>query len=914
MAVGSELAALLEARRRKNEADENSRTSNDNDDADNAASSRNDAATRRNGPSVASGGNALWIKNKAASNETTSDTPVKQAASSKPATNGPSTSHAANLKSAAASTTNDDKLAHVPSTQHATVTRNPKLQQRMDKANLEAGIPTPDFLVEMRKNLKSNSEKRGGEITVGGNDRLGRQAAAEKSLVARGSVANGNANDEFTRSNTLKEEPTGEDTARQQSLEEPSIISKRPTNVDMGKHDEREANSATASANSAKLSSQTTYSSTTKSASVTTSPRPNVDLAARRSRLVAHRHASNTTQTAMGEKNDDNNNSNHNNNQSGESGINSATAKISPNKERILNSPQNNSNDDRNSSSSGSSITHNEGRSANVRRERILAKVRANTTLHKTHKAESRTIHGSNSISSNNSGVGLEDTVGLDKKIKVTSPHAEEVEMFFADEGFVTSGSCSNEEEQQQQQQYRQHKELMATASGKNKQSSSLAMAALAAKKNQSHILADQDSSHQHASALHSPGSLDETPQKAKSYNGRRLQIHHQRLHMASTPKIRGNCQHRRDLFDEDKEEEKQNQPQHPISKGGLQHLHESIEEESDRQDQWNPIMETQRRNSINNGLPCQPSPQSQHQCLRNPEDDKIHSIHQAYSLNERAPSTISAISGISIPSCFPQDSPFGHLQQPLLVGGSSGFNGTYGGSSQVVSNTPIKESTSFPSAASNVSGGINLGLLNNPNFASNSSPQAVGGLGTSAFSSGVENENRRLREQIGSMQKKLDEKDAIISQLMKRIGDLENSTRANDADKSSHSGASNSYSMDPDAYAMSSLWERSRPASDIAYTPYADAESISMSPSPHHQHSNIVKQSPSTTHTSSTASLTTATSGKSQSHQRQSSSKSLPGQQSPVGLMGRMKRSPHRRGNASIGIPNTGDDRRFQC
>jgi hypothetical protein len=204
----------------------------------------------------------------------------------------------------------------------------------------------------------------------------------------------------------------------------------------------------------------------------------------------------------------------------------------------------------------------------------------------------------------------------------------------------------------------------------------------------------------------------------------------------------------------------------------------------------------------------------------------------------------------------------------------------------------------------------MNMGLLNTPNFAPKSSPQAVGGLGISAFSSGFENENRRLREQIGVMQKKLDEKDAIISQLMKRIGDLESSTRANDADKSSHSGASNSYSMDQDAYAMSSLWERSRPASDIACTPYADAESVSMSPSPHQQHSNVIaKQSPSTTHTSSTASLTTATSGKSQAHQRQSSSRSLPGQQT-----GRMKRSPHRRGNASIGLPNNVDDRRFQC
>eukprot|EP00804_Cyclotella_cryptica_P026956 CCRYP_014775-RA/>CCRYP_014775-RA protein AED:0.47 eAED:0.47 QI:0/-1/0/1/-1/1/1/0/62 len=30
---------------------------------------------------------------------------------------------------------------------------------------------------------------------------------------------------------------------------------------------------------------------------------------------------------------------------------------------------------------------------------------------------------------------------GLDKKIKVTSPNAEEVEMLFADKGFIMSGS-----------------------------------------------------------------------------------------------------------------------------------------------------------------------------------------------------------------------------------------------------------------------------------------------------------------------------------------------------------------------------------------------------------------------------------------------------------------------------------------
>jgi hypothetical protein len=181
--------------------------------------------------------------------------------------------------------------------------------------------------------------------------------------------------------------------------------------------------------------------------------------------------------------------------------------------------------------------------------------------------------------------------------------------------------------------------------------------------------------------------------------------------------------------------------------------------------------------------------------------------------------------------------------------------------------------------------------------------------MGISAFSSGVENENRRLREQLNAARKKLEEKDAIISQLMKRIADLEHTTNtsssAGEVTKNNVSGI-RSYSMDRDSYAMSSLWDHSRPASDVYApssfhanrSPSADAESISMS-SPPQQLSvtTIMKQSPNTTITSSTASVTTANSAK--SHQRGNSSRSFP-----------VRRSPNRMGGTAGG----GDDRRFQC
>lgn len=399
---------------------------------------------------------------------------------------------------------------------------------------------------------------------------------------------------------------------------------------------------------------------------------------------------------------------------------------------------------------------------------------------------------------------------------------------------------------------------------------------------------------------------------------------------MASTPKIRGNCQHRRDNFDNEKSEtvllqEKQElqQTESPEEEDAMPSILDSNENLITKQVRRRGSYSHGNSNTPNSNLVFHPSPQSQTQYLVHPEDEQPHNIHHTYPLNERAPSTISAISGLSNPSCFPQD----HLQQPMLGGGSTGFN-SHSGSSAFMNAAAIKESTSFNSANSGMSGlngvgnsgcGGGFGNVSNNNLSS--SPR---GIGLSAFSSGVENENRRLREQLNAAQKKVEEKDAIISQLMKRIADLEHShavasiSGSAPREVNSKTNGIRSYSMDQDSYAMSSLWDHSRPASDVYApapsfhanrSPSADAESISMS-SPPLSVKTITKQSPITTLTSSTASVTTANSSKSH-HQRGNSSKSLPGQQSP-GSVGRMRRSPYRKG----GVNNTagGDDRRFQC
>jgi hypothetical protein len=235
-------------------------------------------------------------------------------------------------------------------------------------------------------------------------------------------------------------------------------------------------------------------------------------------------------------------------------------------------------------------------------------------------------------------------------------------------------------------------------------------------------------------------------------------------------------------------------------------------------------------------------------------------------------------MSGLTTPSCFPQDfiaqsggsggTSFISLQHPMLIGG------------------PIPESCSESSSAGEVvmtvGGGDIVG----------SGP----GIGISAFSSGVEADNRRLREQLGKLTQRLDEKDAIISQLMKRIGDLElmsfsaargaalayqsNSTPINQSPRGGAQSYSSSGQLSVPANSITARLARSTSSLETESanlsTPKPAVESIVLEPSHQHtiqnQRGNISKSSPittHTTHTASTASITTTGSSRSKNSRR---------------------------------------------
>ena len=150
------------------------------------------------------------------------------------------------------------------------------------------------------------------------------------------------------------------------------------------------------------------------------------------------------------------------------------------------------------------------------------------------------------------------------------------------------------------------------------------------------------------------------------------------------------------------------------------------------------------------------PSPHGQ----QKPPDASNLNLTQPYSLKDRTPSQLSQLSAITTPSCFPQDIQvpsqsnnnrgLSHLQQPMLVGNT------------------IEEAVSFEGNTCNSNTPRSMPRDPNP-FE----------FGSSAIESTAETENKRLREELSSMSKRVEEKDAIISQLMKRIADLESTERA---------------------------------------------------------------------------------------------------------------------------------------
>jgi len=309
------------------------------------------------------------------------------------------------------------------------------------------------------------------------------------------------------------------------------------------------------------------------------------------------------------------------------------------------------------------------------------------------------------------------------------------------------------------------------------------------------------------------------------------------KIHNASTPKTRGSL--RREIY------------QSPGKNSPKQRL---------------PSMQEQQHMETDDSLVEPP------QLSSTPHSFPVYPMRQS-------PSQLSQMSGITTPSCFPQDllaqsggsggTSFIQLQQPMLIGG------------------PILESCSRSSSVDEVV--MNVG-----------GDDIVGsgpGNRISAFSSIVDTENRRLREQLGKLTQRLDEKDAIISQLMKRIGDLElmsysaargtalayqsNSTTINQSPRDGAQSYSSSGQLSVSATSVTARMARSTSTleTEIANlsTPKPAVESIDLEPSHphtnHHQRGNkISKSSPFTTHTShtsSTASITTTGSSRSKNSRR---------------------------------------------
>ncbi|EJK73121.1 hypothetical protein THAOC_05274 [Thalassiosira oceanica] len=208
---------------------------------------------------------------------------------------------------------------------------------------------------------------------------------------------------------------------------------------------------------------------------------------------------------------------------------------------------------------------------------------------------------------------------------------------------------------------------------------------------------------------------------------------HEQRIANASTPKIRG--AYRRENFEPVQSTAHQQQKQIPLQSQSL------------------PTIQCSQESDILNILP------SPHGQQKHPDTSNLN-LTQPYSLKERTPSQLSQLSAITTPSCFPQDIQvpsqsnnnrgLGHLQQPMLVG------------------VTIEEAASFE--GNTCSSNTPSNMPRDPNSLE---------FGSSALESTLENENARLREQLSTMSKRVEEKDAIISQLMKRIADLESTERA---------------------------------------------------------------------------------------------------------------------------------------
>ena len=767
--------------------------------------------------------------------------PISKATPPKPPT--PS-SHAPSSPSPAALTTEEPVKVKTPM-------QNEELKAKFEERNLEAGIPTPSFLTNVRKNLKKPGEKRPST-----------PSAEAKGYSSDSDVMNkvnkDNAIDNDTAAKTAGSDVVKSDTIKKSTV---SAASKIVNNV--GSKTDLDIKGGRNKTNNTKKNQATTNLQTSStcstdngvqvdeksSASGGASSSKNIvqrassessshhdTLAARRSRMVAARGVSSSTETAS------------------QGGGKGSQQKFSP---------------------------------AKLRRDKLLARVRSNNAKSVNTTAETDST----------SNVSFDAS-----KTSIISPKRDEFEVLFADDDispnpYITHGP---------------HNESIDSIGNEiNGSTGGGSTATMPTNNIQPRVKISMTKSTKQS-------DQNITPEKS-------------RLHNAATPKIRGNGNYRREHY----EEEGSDIVVPSALDVSAMSTNVAVHSSPMKQHQKSlPSFQEQQMMMVDTD-DCGASTPRRH-------SQQPHDFSQAYPMRQ-SPSQLSQMSGITTPSCFPQDysAPMGHIQQPMLIGG------------------PIHETLSFNS--SQFDNNVGLGT-----------PRSGRG-GLSAFSSGVgDAENRRLREQLSLMKKKLEEKDAIISQLMKRIGDLElnNSTTTkqthhvntsfNMEQSNPHGGLATPSSASTsllsgrsagngsETYEMRSLWDQSQPAttssqSSSAFQPPSlskqrsnsmDTESACLSipsssqisreqsSSSHKPSSSLQKQaqqqrgrsgsmkaSPITTATSSTASVTTANSSK-------SGKRTTPRSRSVTDTN---RRSSHRRsGSGASGSQKlkkkTNDERKFVC
>ena len=719
----------------------------------------------------------------------------------------------------------------------STPVRNEELKAIFEERNLEAGIPTPSFLVNARMNLKKPGSKEPPLSPARGANKKSDPSTYPKSTSACSSD-NAVSNDGMASFIPLEGATSG--CAGNIGGGE-SSIGKRNVNARTNSDILARRNRINASRSStSSVSSHASMSSEIVGPAVT---------------MAVSSLSGDVSEGVSNKKNIGRANS--------DSGYNPDTlaarrTRVNASRTSTSSASSNTSNPSNKSNPAGGQLK--KASPAQMRRQIMATKIRV-----------SRSNPSSSSENNSKQKLAIESAI---PKTSVISPKRDEFEVLFADDDFVSPGDESMDSIVKEM--HDMHESLLNG-------SYSTAASTATMPTNNCHLMIDD-------TVIDNTNTS--TPEKS-------------RIHNASTPKIRGNGHYKRENYDD-----------HGVGEiggsafvGAARHLPRGAE-----------VGSSQKRHSQSNSLP---SYQEQHQTgsedylpyelpqkltphrTTNPHDQ----LPQAYPFRQ-SPSLMSQMSAITTPSCFPQEylipgsaqRGFGDLQQPVLMNETVGAKGS-----------PIG--------------------IERPGV-------ALGAMGPteriSAFSPRLEIENQRQREQLSSMARKLEEKDAIISQLMKRISDLElmNSSPARGSTLEyhvnteglgtptsmhvvPHSTGTRSNGSTGEPFAMSPVWEHSQPVPQWSNS--GDTESACLSgSSPQHsqQQPSTQKQmslqqqaqqrrgrsSLNSAATSSTASVTTSNSSK-------SGRRSAPRSKS-VSDSSRQSR----KGEQGSGKQNKNDDRKFVC